>query len=47
VFAAVEQGRMKVLITKTFPLGQAAVAQDLLASRGTVGKLLLLPPASD
>jgi NADPH2:quinone reductase len=43
VFQAVEQGRMKVLISKTFPLAQAAEAQDLLASRGTAGKLLLLP----
>jgi NADPH2:quinone reductase len=43
VFAAAQQGRMKVLISKTFPLAQAAEAQDLLASRGTVGKLLLLP----
>ena len=43
VFAAVEQGRLKVLISRTFALEQAAEAQDLLASRGTVGKLLLLP----
>jgi NADPH2:quinone reductase len=43
VFEAVEQGRMKVLVTRTFPLAQAAEAQDLLASRATVGKLLLLP----
>lgn len=43
VFKAVEQGRMKVFISKTFPLAQAAEAQDVLASRGTAGKLLLLP----
>jgi NADPH2:quinone reductase len=43
VFAAILQGGMKPLITKTFSLAQAAEAQDLLASRGTAGKLLLLP----
>jgi NADPH2:quinone reductase len=43
VFRAIEQGRMKVLIKEIFPLEQAAKAQDLLASRATVGKLLLLP----
>lgn len=43
VFAAIEGGRMKPLISRTFPLAQAAEAQDLLASRDTVGKLLLLP----
>lgn len=43
LFQVALQGLMKVLITKTFPLAQAAQAQDLLASRGTVGKLLLLP----
>jgi len=43
LFKAIEQGRMRVLIGRTFALQQAAEAQDLLASRATVGKLLLLP----
>ena len=43
LFRAIEDGKMKVLIGGTFPLARAGEAQDLLASRATVGKLLLLP----
>jgi NADPH2:quinone reductase len=43
LFAAIADGRMKVLISETFPLDQAAAAQDRLASRATIGKLLLIP----
>jgi len=43
LFAAIAGGRMKVLISETFALEQAAAAQDRLASRATVGKLLLIP----
>jgi NADPH2:quinone reductase len=42
-FEAIAKGRLRVLIGRTFPLEQAAEAQDLLASRQTVGKILLLP----
>jgi NADPH:quinone reductase len=42
-FEAIAKGRLKVLIGRTFPLERAAEAQDLLASRQTVGKVLLLP----
>jgi NADPH:quinone reductase len=42
-FEAIANGQMKVLIGRIFPLEQAAEAQDLLASRESVGKILLLP----
>jgi NADPH2:quinone reductase len=42
-FALIAAGRLKVLIGRTLPLERAAEAQDLLASRQTVGKILLLP----
>jgi NADPH2:quinone reductase len=42
-FEAITEDHLQVLIGQTFPLERAADAQDLLASRGSVGKLLLLP----
>lgn len=36
-------GRLKVRIDRTFPLAQAADAHKALASRGTAGKVLLIP----
>ncbi|MGH6944719.1 MAG: quinone oxidoreductase family protein [Geminicoccaceae bacterium] len=42
-FKAIADGHLEVLIGRTLPLEQAAEAQDLLASRRTVGKILLLP----
>jgi NADPH2:quinone reductase len=43
VLGAVERGELKVRIDKVFPLAQAAEAHRLLASRGTMGKVLLVP----
>jgi NADPH2:quinone reductase len=42
-FDAIARGKLKILIGRTFPLDQAAAAQDFLASRESVGKILLLP----
>jgi NADPH2:quinone reductase len=42
-FEALANGHLRVLIGQTFPLERAADAQDLLASRESVGKILLLP----
>jgi NADPH:quinone reductase len=42
-FEAIANGLLKVLIGRIFRLEQAAEAQDLLASRESVGKILLLP----
>ena len=42
-FRAIADGHLKVLINQIFPLERAAEAQDLLASRRSVGKILLLP----
>ena len=42
-FEAIARGHLRVLIGRTFPLDRAAEAQDLLASRESVGKILLLP----
>ncbi len=43
VFQEILAGRLKVSITKTFPLKDAADAHRLMASRGSTGKLLLIP----
>lgn len=43
VFAWVADGRLTVRIGATFPLAQAAQAQEDLAGRRTTGKLLLIP----
>jgi len=43
VLSWVASGRLKLRIDRTFPLAQAAEAHRALASRGTSGKLLLLP----
>jgi NADPH2:quinone reductase len=43
VLGAVERGDLKLRIEKVFPLAQAGQAHELLASRKTAGKLLLVP----
>jgi NADPH2:quinone reductase len=43
VLAAVERGELKLNVEDALPLAQAARAHELLASRKTTGKLLLLP----
>jgi NADPH2:quinone reductase len=43
VFAAVEQGRLRVRIDRELPLRDAAEAHRLLEGRQTTGKLLLIP----
>ena len=43
VLGAVERGELKLAIEQALPLAQAAKAHELLASRRTAGKLLLLP----
>ncbi len=39
----IRAGKLNVRIDKTFPLGQAAAAQEYLSSRQSKGKLLLIP----
>lgn len=41
VFTSIADGSLRVRIGNTYPLGEAACAQDDLASRGTVGKLVI------
>jgi NADPH2:quinone reductase len=43
VFGMIIKGDLKLYIDRTYPLEQAADAQTALASRQTVGKLLLIP----
>jgi NADPH2:quinone reductase len=43
VFAAVEQGKLRVRIDRELPLRDAAEAHRLLEARQTTGKLLLIP----
>lgn len=42
-FALMRDGKLKILIGKTFPLAQAAEAHRFLESRNSTGKLLLIP----
>lgn len=43
VFGEIQAGRLKVNVTRTFPLRDAAEAHRLLQGRATTGKLLLIP----
>jgi NADPH2:quinone reductase len=43
VLGAIERGDLKLRIEDALPLAQAAKAHELLVSRKTSGKLLLLP----
>ena len=43
-FALMREGRLKLHVDKTLPLGEAPEAHRLLESRQSVGKLILLPP---
>jgi NADPH2:quinone reductase len=43
LFAWVKRGELKVRIDRTFPLADAAEAHRALESRGTTGKVLLIP----
>jgi len=43
VFGRIEAGTLKLRIHQSFPLAEAAKAQEALKSRGTTGKLLLIP----
>ena len=43
LFALIEQGTLQVRIGATYPLAEAAAAQEALVGRQTTGKVLLLP----
>jgi NADPH:quinone reductase len=43
VFGWIANGELDVRISRTYPLAEAAQAQEDLAARRTTGKLLLLP----
>ncbi|HNW58273.1 MAG TPA: quinone oxidoreductase [bacterium] len=43
LFAWMAAGRLQVTITRTFPLAEAAAAQEFLTSRQALGKVLLVP----
>ena len=43
VFRRIERGTLKLRIDHSFPLAEAAKAQEALKSRATTGKLLLVP----
>jgi NADPH2:quinone reductase len=42
-FQMMKEGKLKLLIGKSFPLADAAEAHRLMESRGSVGKLVLIP----
>jgi NADPH2:quinone reductase len=42
-FALMREGRLKLHISKTYPMAQAAEAHRYLESRESTGKLILLP----
>jgi NADPH2:quinone reductase len=43
VWPLLEQGRVKPIVYKTFPLAEAAAAHRLMESSEHIGKILLLP----
>jgi NADPH2:quinone reductase len=43
LFSWIAEGKLKLRIDKTYPLGEAAQAHRDLAGRKTAGKLLLIP----
>ena len=42
-FNLMREGKLKILIGKTFPLAEAPAAHRFIESRGSVGKLVLIP----
>jgi NADPH2:quinone reductase len=42
-FKLMQEGKLKILIGKTFPLAEAPAAHRFIESRGSVGKLVLIP----
>jgi NADPH:quinone reductase len=42
-FALMKAGKLKLLIGKSFPLAEAPAAHRFISSRGSVGKLVLIP----
>jgi len=42
-FQLMKEGKLKLVIGKSFPLADAAAAHRLMESRGSVGKLVLIP----
>ncbi|HUY44795.1 MAG TPA: quinone oxidoreductase [Streptosporangiaceae bacterium] len=46
LFSWIREGRLSVRVSGTYPLDQAALAHEHLASRRTTGKLLLIPAGS-
>jgi NADPH2:quinone reductase len=43
VFLAIQEGKLKIRIDRTFPLQEAGAAHAALESRDTAGKVLLIP----
>jgi NADPH2:quinone reductase len=43
LFAAIEPGELAITVGGRYPLEEAGAAHTALESRGTVGKLLLIP----
>jgi NADPH2:quinone reductase len=42
-FQLIKEGKLRMLIGKSFPLAEATEAHRLMESRGSVGKLVLIP----
>jgi NADPH2:quinone reductase len=42
-FQLMREGKLKQVVGRTFPLHEAAAAHRLIESRGSIGKLLLIP----
>jgi NADPH2:quinone reductase len=42
-FKLIAQGKVKLLVGKSFPLAQAAEAHKFMESRQSTGKLVLIP----
>ncbi|WJD83550.1 quinone oxidoreductase family protein [Priestia megaterium] len=46
VLGYIESGKLKITIGNQFPLKEAKIAQELMESRNSIGKILLIPPSS-
>jgi NADPH2:quinone reductase len=42
-FNLIREGKLKILIGKTYPLAEAPAAHRFIESRESVGKLVLIP----
>jgi NADPH:quinone reductase-like Zn-dependent oxidoreductase len=45
--AYVDRGEVRPVVSRTYPLGEIASAQEAFLTKGHIGKLVLIPPRPD